>query len=330
MYRGKTVAVVIPAYNEEGLVGGVIDSIPSFVDRVYVVDDCSTDGTWAEITDRTEPVDGADQRVPAADGGQVTTRVVPIRHETNQGVGAAIKTGYSRARRDSMDVTAVLNGDGQMDPSILDRFLDPIVDGTVDYTKGDRLRSVDLRSEMSTWRVTGNAILTFLTKISSGYWKMTDPQNGYTAISLQALEALDLDLLYDRYGFLNDLLVSLNAHGFSVADVPMKAVYGDEESGIRYSSFVPALSLLLLRDFLWRLKFKYFITDFHPLVLFYCLGTVGGILGICYGLWGVFAGASLLVAGVAVLILLLSSTLLVFAMVFDMQHNDHLQHDISV
>jgi hypothetical protein len=180
---------------------------------------------------------------------------------------------------------------------------------------------------MSTWRFTGNAILTFLTKMSSGYWKMTDPQNGYTAISLTALEEIDLDSLYDRYGFLNDLLVTLNAHGFRVADVPMKAHYGDEESGIRYSSFVPALSLLLFRDFLWRLKFKYFVTDFHPLVLFYILGSLGAGVGLVYGIWGLVANSSLLASGLAVVILLFSSTLFVFAMVFDMQHNEHLEHE---
>ncbi|MFD1588334.1 glycosyltransferase family 2 protein [Halorientalis brevis] len=328
MYRGKTVAVVIPAYNEEGLVGAVIDSIPAYVDRVYVVDDCSTDSTWKEINDRVEGVD--EQRLTAkTDGGRLTSRVVPIRHETNQGVGAAIKTGYQRALTDGMDVTAVINGDGQMDPDILDRFIEPIVEGNAEYTKGNRLRSSELRSEMSTWRFTGNAILTFLTKISSGYWKMTDPQNGYTAISLEALEAIDLDSLYDRYGFLNDLLVSLNAHGYRVADIPMKAVYGDEESGIRYSSFVPGLSLLLFQDFLWRLKYKYFVTDFHPLVLFYVLGTLGTLLGVGYGIWGVVVDSSLIAGGLALLIVLFSTTLVLFAMVFDMQHNEHLEYKVS-
>lgn len=328
MYRGKTVAVVIPAYNEEGLVGDVIDAIPSFVDRIYAVDDCSTDGTWDEINDCVETVD-EQQLTAKADGGQVTSRVVPIRHEMNQGVGAAIKTGYRRALNEGMDVTAVINGDGQMDPDILDLFIEPIVEGNADYTKGNRLQSSELRSEMSSWRFTGNAILTFLTKISSGYWKMTDPQNGYTAISIEALEQIDLDSLYDRYGFLNDLLVTLNAHGLRVADIPMKAVYGDEESGIRYSSFVPGLSVLLFRDFLWRLKFKYFITDFHPLVLFYVLGTFGNLIGLIYGIWGIVVDTSLIAGGLALLIVLFSSTLFVFAMVFDMQHNEHLEHEVS-
>lgn len=328
MYRGQSIAVVVPAYNEAGLVGGVIDAIPSFVDRIYVVDDCSTDGTWEEIHDHVDDTD--DETVTAkADGGQITSRVVPIRHETNQGVGAAIKTGYQRALAERMDITAVINGDGQMDPAILDRFLEPLVNGDAAYSKGNRLRSTELRSQMSTWRFTGNAILTFLTKISSGYWKMTDPQNGYTAISLEALETIDIETLYDRYGFLNDLLVSLNAHDFRVADIPMKAIYGTEESGIDYSSFVPRMSLLLVRDFLWRLRCKYLVRNFHPLVFFYLLGTVGTGVGILFGIWSLVWSPSVIAGGLTVLLLLFSLTLFVFAMIFDMKHNDHLEHDVS-
>ncbi|MFB6164380.1 MAG: glycosyltransferase family 2 protein [Haloarculaceae archaeon] len=339
MYRGKTVAVVVPAYNEEGLVGSVIQSIPEFVDRIYAVDDCSTDGTWEEILGCVRPEDAeagaaadateAGSTAATADGGHATPRVVPVRHEENSGVGAAIKTGYRRARAEEMDVTAVVNGDGQMDPSILERFVEPVAEGQADYAKGDRLRSRELHADMSAWRLTGNVLLTFLTKIASGYWGMNDPQNGYTAISLSALERLDLERLYDDYGFLNDLLVALNARDCRVADVPMTAVYGDEESGIAYSSFVPRLSALLLRDFCWRLKVKYFVLDFHPLVLFYLLGAVGGVLGVAYGLWAHVSRASLLASGVAILICLVSAALVLFAMVFDMQHNDHLHRDVA-
>lgn len=328
MYRGQTVAVVIPAYNEEQFIGSVIDEIPDFVDRLYAVDDCSTDGTWEAIREHAT-ADADTKGTVTPDGGQIQSRVVPIRHETNQGVGGAIKTGYQRALQEGIDVTAVIAGDGQMDPDILDRFIDPIVEGTADYTKGNRLQAADLHSEMPAWRQLGNSLLTFLTKIASGYWKMTDPQNGYTAISLSALEALDLDVLYDRYGFSNDILVNLNAHGFRVADIPMKAVYGDEESDIRYSSFVPSLSVLLFRDFLWRLKTKYMIVDFHPLVFFYMLGTVGSLIGFLYGLSVLFLNPSLLAGGISLLILLFSSTLLVFAMVFDMQHNEDLEKQVS-
>lgn len=265
MYRDSSVAVVVPAYNEEGFVGDVIRSIPAYVDRIYAVDDRSTDGTWEEVCECAE-------RVNAESDGE---RVVPIRHEQNRGVGGTVKTGYERALRDKMDVTAVIAGDGQMDPSKLTQFLDPIVDGEADYTKGNRLWREDTWHEMSQWRLFGNRLLTVLTKIASGYWGMVDPQNGYAAISLRALEQLPIDDLYEEYGFLNDLLVHLNVQGLTIADIPHEAVYGDEQSGIEYSTFVPRLSKLLLRDFLWRLKMKYFVYDFHPTGLCYALGAAG-------------------------------------------------------
>jgi len=194
MYRNHTIGVVVPAYNEEGFVGEVIETLPDYVDRIYVVDDCSTDGTWAEIrrhavimNDQVSLTDSEGQTVTA--NGESNTvfdrRVVPIRHKENRGVGGAIKTGYLRAREDEIDITTVIAGDGQMDPNLLPRFLDPIADGTVEYTKGNRLPSEEYRSEMPRFRLIGNAVLTVLTRIASGYWRMMDPQNGYTAISLQ-------------------------------------------------------------------------------------------------------------------------------------------------
>jgi hypothetical protein len=131
-----------------------------------------------------------------------------------------------------------------------------------------------------------------LTKVASGYWKITDPQNGYTAISGDALTRLDLDDLYDEYGFLNSLLVHLNARGMRVADVAVPAVYGEESSTIRYSRFVPSLSMLLLTCFWWRLKTKYVVFDFHPLVLFYALGVLG-LAGGAAGLAGSLVGVGL-------------------------------------
>jgi hypothetical protein len=140
-----------------------------------------------------------------------------------------------------------------MDPAILDRIIGPVVRGDADYAKGNRLRHAEYRRQMSAWRTFGNVLLTGLTRIASGYWRMTDPQNGYTAISRRALDRVDFESLYEDYGFCNHLLVRLNRQGLRIADVPMKAVYGDETSHIRYGSFVPALSLLLFRSYLGRL-----------------------------------------------------------------------------
>jgi hypothetical protein len=171
-----------------------------------------------------------------------------------------------------------------MDPAMLERVVEPVVAGRADYAKGNRLSSAEYRREMSVWRSFGNWLLTYLTKIASGYWGMVDPQNGYTAISLTALEAVDVEAVYDDYGFANALLTRLNVHGMRVADVSVPAVYGDEESSIAYSTFVPKLSALLLRSFVWRLRTKYLLRDCHPLAFLYGLGVAGTGAGLAAAL----------------------------------------------
>ncbi|ELY48754.1 glycosyltransferase family 2 protein [Natronolimnohabitans innermongolicus] len=277
MYKGKRIGVVVTAYDEEDFVGEVIKTVPDFVDRVYAVDDASPDDSWtaiqeaaAHVNERAEPA----LQLAATDGGDAR-RVVPIQHEENRGYGAAVKTGYEHAAGDEMDVVAVLNGDAQMDPDILDRIIDPVVEGEADYAKGNRLLNPDDREGMSTFRFIGNSLLTGLSKFATGYWSISDPQNGYTAISREAIEELDLESITDRYGFLNHILTHLNVAGFRVADVSMSAVYGDEESSIRYVPFVRFVSLLLLRSFLWRLKQRYVVQRFHPAVVFYGAGSAG-------------------------------------------------------
>ena len=267
----KSIGVVVPAYNEEAFVGEVIDTMPPFVDRIYVVDDCSIDGTWSVVTGREDAGPPTTGRTagPTVEG---TGRVVPIRHEENRGVGGAIKTGYKRALADRMDVTVVMGGDGQMDPNYLTDLVNPIVSGYAEYTKANRLYSTDHRKGMSRWRLFGNQVLSGLTRITSGYWRLSDPQNGYTAISLPALETVGVGSMYEYYGYCNDLLVKLNVNGMRVADVPVPAVYGDEESSITYPEYIARVSWMLFRNFLWRLRVKYVTDQFHPLVLCYALG----------------------------------------------------------
>ncbi|WP_018128754.1 glycosyltransferase family 2 protein [Haladaptatus paucihalophilus] len=320
LYEGNTVAVVVPAYNEEGLVGRVIDTVPAFVDRVYAVDDCSTDGTWEEIRSHAERSDAAADGGSADDGRtSFDQRVVPIRHTENRGVGAAIKTGYCRAHEENIDVTAVMAGDGQMRPEMLERIIQPVVDGRADYTKGNRLSTPGFREGMSAWRSFGNWLLTFLTKVASGYWGMVDPQNGYTAISGRALSELDIEDVYDDYGFANALLVRLNVHEMRVADVTMPAVYGDEQSTIRYSTFIPKLSVLLLWSFLWRLKAKYLVRDFHPLAFLYGLGAFGTATGLLSMIRRKRESSDGLAAT------LLGGLCLVLAMAFDREENADLE-----
>ena len=272
MYREHAVGVVIPAYNEGAFVRDVIAKIPDYVDRVYVIDDCSTDHTWSEILHAGR--DDAGSQTPTGSerhsvdfrGTPVekrvaeTTeigRVVAFRHDRNRGAGGAVKTGYFAAMRDAVDIVATVDGDGQMDISQLSRLLDPLVDGEAEYAKGNRLASADTRAEMPVFRLLGNVLLSTLTKIASGYWSVNDSQNGYTAISRDALCRVDLDSLYEYYGYCNDLLVKLNVCGVRVVDVPMAAVYGDESSSISYGAYTTRVSMMLLRNFGWRLQTKY-------------------------------------------------------------------------
>jgi len=270
MYEGCLVGVVVPAYNEEGLVGDVIRTMPTYVDRIYVVDDASTDGTYAEIEQASKHVN----RTRDTETDWWSRTVVPLRHETNRGVGGAIKTGYKQAVQDGVAVTAVMGGDGQMPPEHLSKILQPIVDGRAGYAKGNRLIDAGSRDEMPRFRYLGNVILSYLTKIASGYWGVSDPQNGFTAISTEALDRIDLDDLYEDYGYCNELLVRLNVANVRVAEVPHPPIYGGEESHIRYSMYIPSVSMMLLRSFIWRL-WKLSTNGVHPVTLSY---TTAGVL----------------------------------------------------
>ena len=327
MYRGYTTAVVVPAYNESGFVAETVESVPGFVDRVYAVDDGSTDDTWAEILEAAER---ANER---HDGSRFPRRVVPIQHDRNRGVGGAIKTGYFRARDDRIDATAVMGGDNQMEPEMLGDLFDPIVDGDADYTKGNRFLGRTGYGSMPTHRFVGNAILGALTKVASGYWTSGDPQSGYTAISLHALETADIDSMYEFYGYCNDLLVKLNVAGLRVVDVPRPITYGDEESHIRYRTYVPRVSLMLLRNFLWRLRTNYLLYDFHPLVGAYAAGALASVAAVGAGVWalpGVGTATTPLARGaVAFAFGLVAMLAFTWAMAMDRDANEGLDDAVS-
>jgi glycosyltransferase involved in cell wall biosynthesis len=278
MYRNHSVGVVVPAYNEARFVGEVIETVPPFVDRVYVVDDGSTDETWATIQETAATVNGHAAERTNGDG-PFDQRIVPIRHDENRGVGGAIKTGYERARSDRIGVTAVMGGDGQMRPERLTDYLDPIVSGEADYAKGNRLLEESDHADMPRHRLLGNRVLSVLTKVASGYWGIGDPQNGYTAISLTALDAIDIDEMYEFYGYCNDLLVTLNVHGFRVADVPRDCNYADEESHISYPTYVPRVSGMLFSNFCRRLREQYVRGGMFPTGSCYTSGMVIGLFG---------------------------------------------------
>ncbi|HZO96916.1 MAG TPA: glycosyltransferase family 2 protein [Gaiellaceae bacterium] len=315
MVEGKRVAVVIPAYDEEELLPVTLASIPAFVDRVVVVDDASRDGTAG--------------RARAA--AEADPRIVVLEHERNRGVGAAIVTGYKRALEERVDVTCVMAADNQMDPADLERIVAPVARGEVDYAKANRLASGLAWEAIPRHRFLGNAVLSLLTKIASGYWHVADSQSGYTALALPMLEQLDLDRIYSRYGFPNDMLVHLNVWNARVRDVPSRPVYGvGERSGIRLHSVVPRISLLLLRGFWWRLWQKYVIRDFHPLVFFYALGVLMSLAGLALGIAEVVLralGNDITAASIVLVALLLifGSQFTLFAMWFDSESNKDLR-----
>jgi glycosyltransferase involved in cell wall biosynthesis len=241
MFRGRRVAVVIPAFNEADKIAATIRSVPGFVDHIVVVDDGSRDGTAAQA-----------RRAGRRGGGRV---VEVVEHGRNRGVGAAVATGYARGLELGAHVTAVMAGDGQMDPADLARLLLPVVSGDADYAKGNRFAWPGGWQRMPRTRMVGNVVLSYLTRLVTGYGELFDSQCGYTAASRGALLAIDPALLFERYGYPNDLLARLGAAGARVVDVPVRPVYGpDWRSGLRPLRVALPITLVLLRATLRRLR----------------------------------------------------------------------------
>jgi glycosyltransferase involved in cell wall biosynthesis len=313
VFEGKRVGVVVPAFDEEALIGVTLGGIPSLVDRIIVVDDGSSDRTKERALEVGDP------------------RVEVISHERRSGVGAATLTGYSRALEEGLDVVVVLNGDNQMDPDDLPALVEPVARGELDYSKANRLSTGQAWQLIPKTRFFGNAILSMLTKIASGYWHVADSQSGYTAVSRGMLEQLDLDHIYTNYGFPNDMLVHLNVWNARVRDFPSRPIYGvGERSAMRYRHVVPRIAWLLVRGFFWRLWEKYVKRDFHPLVFFYVIGFIATVTGVGLGFVVVgfrIAGDSIPVATVVLVALLVISGLqfILFAMWFDMESNKDLR-----
>ncbi len=315
MYLGKSIAVVVPAFNEEKLIARTIESIPDLVDKIIVVNDASTDNTANIVKKEAEK----------------NSRVFLVEHAENQGVGGAIITGYKAARDWEVDVTVVMAGDAQMDPKDLIPIIEPIADGSADYTKGNRLFHGDAWKMIPHYRYLGNSFLSLMTKIASGYWHIADSQSGYTAISLLALKRLDLNKIYKRYGMPNDILVMLNELDFRVRDVHIRPVYNvGEKSGIKLMRVIPRISWILFKGFWHRLFFKYVIKDFHPLIFFYFLS----MLLICssiplairlFYLWATKGNIPDINVMALIFTLITGLQTLFFGMWFDMEYNKNLK-----
>ncbi len=245
MYKGLKVAVVVPAYKEEAHIVATISGIPEFVDLVVVIDDASPDATYQKAADYQEEL------------GSAANRLMITRLPINRGVGGAIIHGHKIALLEKCDVSVVMAGDNQMDPQYLPALLDPIASGSADFTKGNRFFSVDALTGMPKYRVIGNAALGFLTKAASGYWKIFDPQNGYTAITAEALNKIPLDRVQERYDFENDLLVWLSISGARIIDVDIPARYGTENSTIALGPFIVHVLRTLLLGFVRRIFWKF-------------------------------------------------------------------------
>lgn len=315
MFGNKRVAVVVPAHNEEKLILRVLETLPDWVDCVVVVDDHSSDRTAEKVRQRM----------------QEDPRVSLVSHPANRGVGAAMASGYRAAMEKNCDVAVVMAGDAQMDPAELPDIVRPVAEGRVDYAKGNRLFYGKAWVLIPRTRYIGNAILSLLTKIASGYWHVADSQCGYTAISREALASMDLDALYPRYGVPNDILVKLNIDNRRVCDVPIRPVYNvGEVSEIRVPRVVVTISKLLLRSFFNRLVEKYVIRDFHPMIFFYVLGLIafpaGFLAGTYLWLYRVFTGPVAATSAMFAAFLTISGLqFLLFAMLFDMEYNKNLK-----
>jgi glycosyltransferase involved in cell wall biosynthesis len=316
VHGGCSVGVVVPAYNEERQIGKVLETMPAFVDHIIVVDDRSSDATLERCREWQDRL------------GQ---RLTVIEQPKRQGVGAAITSGYRHSIDLGIDVVAVMAGDGQMDPNDLMLIIDPVVSGKADYSKGNRLFTGEAWRKTPAVRYLGNAFLSMLTKIASGYWHVADSQSGYTAISRPALQSLDLDRVYPSYGYPNDLLIRLNVNNYRVADVPVHPRYGiGERSSMNVLKVIPTVSFLLWRGFIYRLLIKYVVKDFHPLVFFYFFGIafliVGTLLGLLESVLKIFRGEIAIATIVLVAMLMIGGLqFLLFAMWFDMEYNKTLK-----
>ena len=311
MLSEKTIAAVIPCYNEESQIGHVIETLPDFIDKIIVIDDKSSDKTIEVVESLQSSND----------------KILLIKHDKNQGNGAARITGLKKCLTIDIDIICLLDGDGQMDIGELPNLLKPVLEGDADLVKGNRFFSGEAWEQMPRIRYLGNAFLSLLTKIVSGYWHIADFQSGYIVVNKKIIELIQLDHLYKGYGFPNDLLIHANIYNARVVDIPIKPIYHiGEKSGIRYGEIIPKIGWLLFRRFFWRLKEKYVIRDFHPLVFFYLSGLLLLLISIplvfrFFIRWYIDGNVPQITALALLFVLISGFQFIFFAMWFDMNSN---------
>ena len=260
------IAVAIPCYKVTQQVLSVIAAIGPEVEAIYAVDDACPDGSGRFIEDNIHD-----------------PRVRVLYNPQNRGVGGAVVTAYEAAIADGMDIVVKIDGDGQMNPALLPHFVRPIVRGQADYTKGNRFYRPESLRGMPPVRLFGNAALSFLTKLSCGYWSSMDPTNGYTAIHTVVLRKLPLEKLERRYFFETDMLFHLNTVRAVVHDVPMDAVYADEESNLKVSKVLPEFLRKHVGRLVKRYAYLYLLRDFNIGSLYSILGALLCLVGVIFG-----------------------------------------------
>lgn len=292
MIKQQTVGVVIPCYRVKNHIQAVIASIPPFVDHIICVDDRCPEDSGAFIQEMV-----------------VDPRVVVVRHEVNQGVGGAMLTGYQHATASGCDIMVKIDGDGQMDCCIMEHFIHPIVEGVADYTKGNRFWHLSHARQMPIIRFFGNVVLSLMTKASSGYWRVFDPTNGYTAIHSRTFSQLPVDTIAKRYFFESDMLHHLGLIRAVVLDIPMLAKYGDEVSGLKIRKIVFDFLFRHSRNVLRRVWYQYFLRDFNYGTICLLLGistlTCGTVFGLTKWFHGLQTGTFASSGTVAIVLLLL-------------------------
>lgn len=260
------IAVVIPAYRVKKHILSVIGQIGAEVDRIYVIDDKCPEETGKFVQEQaTDP------------------RVSVHFNELNLGVGGAVMAGYRCALADGIDIVIKIDGDEQMDPALVPRVIQPIIEGRADYTKGNRFFNLAQIRKMPALRLFGNAVLSFLNKLSSGYWDIFDPTNGYTAIHTDILRELPLDKISNRYFFESDMLFRLNLQKAVVVDIPMDAKYGDEVSNLKISRVAGEFLLKHFRNFSKRIFYNYYLRDMSLASLELPLGLALFVFGTVFG-----------------------------------------------
>ncbi len=314
MYKNKKISLVIPARNEEKLIKPTLKSIPGVIDKIYVIDDGSTDNMAEAVKKQA----------------QEDSRVELISNEENVGPGGSIIKGYLKSSDEGYDIAVVIGGDNQMPIEDVGNFLDPLIEEDYDYTKGNRfLVEENVFEDMPNIRLLGNSIISLLTKIASGHYKLFDFVDGYTAITKRAIDTLNWNKAWKKYGYPMDFLIRLNAYGFNTKDIPRKAIYleGERQSQIKGLMYALQVSPMLIKGFFWRLFKRYFYRDFHPLFFLYLFGILFMVLGVLWGLYLIYfqitgVGVSGPRAVIDAILLIVGFQSFWFGMLFDMYENN--------